>query len=187
MFSAVFFFFFSYACHEPQLISHETVSSSAECSRDKPPFSFVREQDSNCHHSAMLNCNIIAEIMIITKATGITVLSSSKQQQSSIISHITDMQQFLNQDQITIFNSFLSRGLPYLKKFNENLLTSSFSVIPLLNFSYSDISFVPYHFYFTHMQQFHNQDMCLSFWITVLYHIIFIWLTHTKSKTREHQ
>ena len=25
--------------------SHETASSSAECSRDKPPFSFVREQD----------------------------------------------------------------------------------------------------------------------------------------------
>jgi len=29
-----------------QLVSHETASSSAECSRDKPPFSFVREQDS---------------------------------------------------------------------------------------------------------------------------------------------
>ena len=27
-------------------VSHETVSSSAECSRDKPPFSFVRGQDS---------------------------------------------------------------------------------------------------------------------------------------------
>jgi len=40
------FFFFSYAFHEPQLISHETASSSAECSRDKPPFSFVRGQDS---------------------------------------------------------------------------------------------------------------------------------------------
>jgi len=38
--------FFSYACHEPQLVSHETASSSAECSRDKPPFSFVRGQDS---------------------------------------------------------------------------------------------------------------------------------------------
>jgi len=41
-----FFFFFSYVCHEPQLVSHETASSSAECSRDKPPFSFVRGQDS---------------------------------------------------------------------------------------------------------------------------------------------
>jgi len=39
-------FFFSYACHEPQLVSHETASSSAECSWDKPPFSFVRGQDS---------------------------------------------------------------------------------------------------------------------------------------------
>jgi len=38
--------FFSYACHEPQLVSHETASSFAECSWDKPPFSFVREQDS---------------------------------------------------------------------------------------------------------------------------------------------
>ena len=27
-------------------VSHETVSSSAECSRDKSPFSFVRGQDS---------------------------------------------------------------------------------------------------------------------------------------------
>ena len=27
-------------------VSHETASSSAECSRDKPPFSFVRGQDS---------------------------------------------------------------------------------------------------------------------------------------------
>ena len=40
------FFFFSCACHDPQLVSHETSSSSAECSRDKPPFSFVRGQDS---------------------------------------------------------------------------------------------------------------------------------------------
>ena len=40
------FFFFSYACHEPKLVSHKTVSSSAECSRDKPPFSFVMGQDS---------------------------------------------------------------------------------------------------------------------------------------------
>ena len=39
-------FFFSYACHEPLLVSHETASSSAECSRDKPSFSFVRGQDS---------------------------------------------------------------------------------------------------------------------------------------------
>jgi len=39
-------FFFSYACHEPLLVSHETASSSAECSRDKSPFSFVRGQDS---------------------------------------------------------------------------------------------------------------------------------------------
>ena len=41
-----FFFFFSYAFHEPKLVSHETASTSAECSRDKPPFSFVRGQDS---------------------------------------------------------------------------------------------------------------------------------------------
>jgi len=40
------FFFFSYVCHEPELVSHETASSSAECSRDKPPFSFVEGQDS---------------------------------------------------------------------------------------------------------------------------------------------
>jgi len=40
------FFFFSYACHEPELVSHKTASSSAQCSRDKPPFSFVRGQDS---------------------------------------------------------------------------------------------------------------------------------------------
>jgi len=38
-------FFFLYTCHEPYLVSHETSSSSAECSRDKPPFSFVRGQD----------------------------------------------------------------------------------------------------------------------------------------------
>ena len=42
----MYFCFFSYACHEPQLVSHETASSSAECSRDKPPFSFVKRQDS---------------------------------------------------------------------------------------------------------------------------------------------
>jgi len=41
-----FFFFFSYVCREPQLVSHKTASSSAECSRDKLPFSFVRGQDS---------------------------------------------------------------------------------------------------------------------------------------------
>ena len=40
------FFFFSYACHKPQLVSHETPSSSTECSGDKPPISFVRGQDS---------------------------------------------------------------------------------------------------------------------------------------------
>jgi len=34
-------FFFSYSCHKPWLVSHETASSSAECSLDKPPFSFV--------------------------------------------------------------------------------------------------------------------------------------------------
>jgi len=39
-------FFFSYACHEPQLDSQETASSSAECSSDKPLFSFVRGHDS---------------------------------------------------------------------------------------------------------------------------------------------
>ena len=39
-------FFFSYACHKPELVSHETASSSAECSQDKPPYSFVRGQDS---------------------------------------------------------------------------------------------------------------------------------------------
>ena len=37
-------FFFLYACHD--LVSHETASLSAECSRDKLPFSFVRGQDS---------------------------------------------------------------------------------------------------------------------------------------------
>jgi len=42
----IFHFFFLYACHELQLVRHETASSSAECSRDKPPFSFVRGQDS---------------------------------------------------------------------------------------------------------------------------------------------
>jgi len=44
--SLMHFFFFSYACHKPLLVSHETASSSTECSRDKPPFSFVRGQDS---------------------------------------------------------------------------------------------------------------------------------------------
>ena len=39
-------FFFSYACHETQVVSHETASSSAECNRDNPPFSFVRGQNS---------------------------------------------------------------------------------------------------------------------------------------------
>jgi len=39
-------FFFAYSCHQPQLVSHKKASSSAECSRDKPPFSFVRGQDS---------------------------------------------------------------------------------------------------------------------------------------------
>jgi len=37
----VLFFFFSYACHEQQLVSHETATSSADCSQNKPPFSFV--------------------------------------------------------------------------------------------------------------------------------------------------
>jgi len=37
--------FFLYACHEP-LVSYETASSSAQCSRDKPPLSFVKGQDS---------------------------------------------------------------------------------------------------------------------------------------------
>ena len=46
LFLSLVLFFFSYAFHEPQLVSHETASSSAECSRDKPPFSFVRGQDS---------------------------------------------------------------------------------------------------------------------------------------------
>jgi len=47
------FFFFSYACHHhPKLVSHETASSSAECGRDKPPFSFVRGQDSTMWDSA---------------------------------------------------------------------------------------------------------------------------------------
>jgi len=40
MFNEEVFFFFSYACHEPKLVSHKTASSSAECSRDKPPFSW---------------------------------------------------------------------------------------------------------------------------------------------------
>jgi len=35
-----------YVCHEPWLVSHETPSSSAECSWDKPPFNFIRGQDS---------------------------------------------------------------------------------------------------------------------------------------------
>ena len=35
-----------FVSHKVLLVSHETASSSAECSRDKPPFSFVREQDS---------------------------------------------------------------------------------------------------------------------------------------------
>ena len=43
---AVQVIFFSYACHEPQLVSHKTASSSTECSRDKPSFSFVRGQES---------------------------------------------------------------------------------------------------------------------------------------------
>jgi len=37
-------FFFSYACREPYFVSHKTASSSAECSRDKLPFSFVSGQ-----------------------------------------------------------------------------------------------------------------------------------------------
>jgi len=46
MFIYILFHFFSYAFHEPWPVSHETASSSGECSRDKPPFSFVRGQDS---------------------------------------------------------------------------------------------------------------------------------------------
>jgi len=38
--------FLSYACLEPLFISQEAASSSAECSLDKPPVSFVRGQDS---------------------------------------------------------------------------------------------------------------------------------------------
>ena len=48
---------FSYMCHEP-LVSQETASSSAECSRDKPPFSFVRGQDSTM-------CDTIAPLQIM--------------------------------------------------------------------------------------------------------------------------
>ena len=43
--ATAFFFFFSYTCYDP-LVRQETASSSAECSQDKPPFSFVRGQDS---------------------------------------------------------------------------------------------------------------------------------------------
>jgi len=48
-------FFFSYVCHE--LVSHETASSSAECSRDKLPFSFVRGQDSTMWNSYLTSVN----------------------------------------------------------------------------------------------------------------------------------
>ena len=48
-------FFFSYAFHEPYLVSHETASSSAECSRDKLPFSFVRGQDSTMWDMVMVS------------------------------------------------------------------------------------------------------------------------------------
>ena len=50
--NGLFFLSFSYACHGPQLVSQETASSSAKCSQDKLPFSFVRGQ-----HSTM--CDII--------------------------------------------------------------------------------------------------------------------------------
>ena len=36
----------AYSSSRMRVMSHETASSSAECSRDKPPFSFVRGQDS---------------------------------------------------------------------------------------------------------------------------------------------
>jgi len=45
----VFFFFFSYACHEP-LFSPETPSSSAKCSRDNPLFIFVGTGFHNVEH-----------------------------------------------------------------------------------------------------------------------------------------
>jgi len=38
--------YFNLSSYMAALSSHETVSSSAECSRDKPPFSFVSGQDS---------------------------------------------------------------------------------------------------------------------------------------------
>jgi len=66
-----FFFFFSYAYHLPWLVSHETASSSAECSRDKPPFSFVRGQDSTMwdivwvsphgHRSVSVSCHFLLQ------------------------------------------------------------------------------------------------------------------------------
>jgi len=42
----LFYFFFSYACRKPQLVSYETASSFAECSRNKLPFSCTDNRDT---------------------------------------------------------------------------------------------------------------------------------------------
>jgi len=57
--------------HNWSVISHETVSSSTECSRDKPPFSFVRGQDSTMwdivwvsprgHGSVSVSCHFLLQ------------------------------------------------------------------------------------------------------------------------------
>jgi len=45
-------FFFSYVCHEPYLVSHETTSSSTECSRDEAAIQFCQGTgfDNVRHH-----------------------------------------------------------------------------------------------------------------------------------------
>ena len=53
------------------MVSHERASSSAECSRDKPPFSFVRGQDSTIwdivwvspqgHRSVSVSCHFLLQ------------------------------------------------------------------------------------------------------------------------------
>jgi len=92
----------SYACHEPELISQETASSSAQWSLDKLPFSFVRGQDSTmCRdqpNSRFHGRDIFREICLLPWKTPISMKFRDIRNFSWIL---TLLLSFMN-----VFNSF---------------------------------------------------------------------------------
>jgi len=55
--------------HNWSVVSHETASSSAECSRDKPPFRFVRGQDSVDIAKNALQWLLTVHFIVITRVS----------------------------------------------------------------------------------------------------------------------